>query len=201
MPPKRRGGAAPSSRTSATTTPRKPRQSKLAKENNITAEEETEIKEAFHLFSIKHQHGEFKDEKEGVIRREDVRKTLVALGLPPTDSSELSSILSAVDPTSTGFVPYPPFLSVAAAKLAAKDVEDYDAIEANIDIAFQLFTRGSGGPITLGHLRSIARELKEDDVGEELLKNMILEANGGAGIHAGVTRDEFREVMKRAGVF
>lgn len=49
--------------------------SKLAKENDITAEQETEIKEVFHLFSQSHE--EFADEREGVIPREDVRKALV----------------------------------------------------------------------------------------------------------------------------
>ena len=37
-----------------------------------------------------------------------------------------------------------------------------------------------------------------------MLKDMILEANGGIGkegINRGVRQDEFEEVMKRAGVF
>lgn len=121
-----------------------------------------------------------------------------ALGLPPTDSKELSTILSAVDPTSTGFVPYEPFLAVAAAKLHSRSDEGLDE---EVDVAFRLFTRGSDGPITLAHLRRIARELKEDEVGDELLKDMILEANGGDGVNAGVTRAQFRDVLGRAGVF
>ncbi|KAI9928102.1 hypothetical protein ASPWEDRAFT_26811 [Aspergillus wentii DTO 134E9] len=189
MPPKRRGAPASSA-------PKKARQSKLAKENDISGEEENEIKEVFHLFSTTNE--EFKNEKEGVIPREDVRKALVALGLPPTDSSELSSILSAVDPTNTGFVPYAPFVSVAAAKLRSRDD---DAMTAEVDAAYQLFTRGADGPITLGHLRRIARELKEDGVGDELLKDMIVEANGGAGVDSGVTLEQFHDVMSRAGVF
>lgn len=122
-----------------------------------------------------------------------------ALGLPPTNPTELTSILSALDPTLTGYVPYAPFLSVAAAKLRARDD---DAMAAEVDDAFQLFTRGSDGPITLSHLRRIARELKEDgNVDDDLLKDMILEANGGAGISAGVTLEQFQDVMSRAGVF
>lgn len=71
-----------------------------------------------------------------------------------------------------------------------------------MDAAFRLFNRGSGGPITLSHLRGIARELKEErNVGEDLLRDMVLEANGGAGVHAGVTKEEFFGVLKRAGVF
>ncbi|KAJ5367593.1 EF-hand superfamily Ca2+-modulated protein [Penicillium brevicompactum] len=190
MPPKRRGAA------SSAPTPKRGRASKLAKENNITAEEENEIKEVFHMFS--HQNEEFPDEKEGVLPREDVRKALVALGLPPTDSSELAEIISALDPTTSGFVPYSPFVSIAAAKLHSRGE---DAISAEVDDAYQLFTRGTNGPITLSHLRRIARDLKEDGVGDDLLKDMILEGNGGAGLSAGVTLEQFHDVMTRAGVF
>ena len=121
-----------------------------------------------------------------------------ALGLPPSDSSELYSILSALDPTRSGHVPYAPFLSVAAAKLRSRDDDD---TAAEADAAFRLFTRGSDGPITLGHLRRIARELKEDSVGEDLLRDMVLEANGGAGVNDGVSLEQFHDVMMRAGVF
>lgn len=121
-----------------------------------------------------------------------------ALGLPPTDSSELAEIISALDPTTSGFVPYSPFVSIAAAKLHSKGE---DAISAEVDDAYQLFTRGTNGPITLSHLRRIARDLKEDGVGDDLLKDMILEGNGGAGLSAGVTLEQFHDVMTRAGVF
>ncbi|KAJ5697836.1 hypothetical protein N7488_011520 [Penicillium malachiteum] len=191
MPPARRG--APSSSSAA---PKRARPSKLAKENNISAEEENEIQEVFHLFAEENE--EFPDEKKGVIPREDVRKALVALGLPPDDSTELSEILSALDPTLTGYVAYTSFVSVAAAKLRSRDE---DAMTAEVDDAYQLFTKGGNGPISLNHLRHIARELKEDSVDDELLKDMIMEANGGAGLNAGVTLEQFHDVMMRAGVF
>ncbi|KAL2826503.1 hypothetical protein BDW59DRAFT_161021 [Aspergillus cavernicola] len=192
MPPKKR----PAPSASTTPTPKKARQSKLAKENDISGEEEAEIKEVFHLFSESNE--EFPSEKEGVIPREDVRKALIALGLSPTDSKELQTILSAIDPTVTGYVPYAPFLSVAAAKLRSRSDE---ALSAEVDAAFQLFTRGMDGPITLSHLRRIARELKEDSVGDALLRDMILEANGGDGVDNGVSLEQFHEIMLRAGVF
>jgi hypothetical protein len=69
QPPKKRGAPTSSSAT------KKPRQSKLAKENDISNDEENEIKEVFHLFST--TRAEFKNEKESVIAREDVRKALV----------------------------------------------------------------------------------------------------------------------------
>jgi len=198
MPPRRRGGgAAGGAATPATPAKtKKARQSKLAKENGITAEEENEIKEAFHLFSA--VSDEFPAEKEGVVPVEDVRRALIALGLPPESPSELSSILSAVDPTSTGHVTYPTFLTAAAAKLHSRSA---DALAAEVNSAYRLFTHGRDGPITFSHLRRIARELKEDSVTDELLRDMIQEANGGAGVNAGVTLEQFLDVMQRAGVF
>lgn len=76
-----------------------------------------------------------------------------------------------------------------------------------IDEAFRLFIGGGGGDdggreevITLGALRRVARELKEE-VADSVLRDMILEANGGAGVGKGVRRGEFEGVMRRAGVF
>lgn len=53
----------------------KPRRSKLAKENDLTAEEEAEIKEAWNLFRLDEVE-EYEDEKEGVIRTADVQNVL-----------------------------------------------------------------------------------------------------------------------------
>lgn len=87
---------------------------------------------------------------------------------------------------------------MSAAKLHSRGDE---GLSEEVDVAYRLFTRGSDGPITLGHLRRIARELKEDDVGDDLLKDMILEANGGEGVQTGVSMEQFRDVLSRAGVF
>lgn len=48
-------------------------------------------------------------------------------------------------------------------------------------------------------LKRVAAVLKED-VDEKVLRDMILEANGGKGVRVGVGRAEFGEVMRRAGV-
>lgn len=55
--------------------------------------------------------------------------------------------------------------------------------------------------ITLAHLKRVATILKEESVTEELLRDMILEANGGGGVGKGVRREEFDGVMRRAGVW
>ena len=54
------------------------RQSKLAKENNITAQEEAEIKEAFSLFAEP-----MDGEKQGVIPIGDVRRAMMYVVLFP----------------------------------------------------------------------------------------------------------------------
>ena len=49
-------------------------------------------------------------------------------------------------------------------------------------------------------LKRVARMLKED-VDENVLRDMILEANGGAGVGKGVEKEEFEGVMRRANVW
>lgn len=73
---------------------------------------------------------------------------------------------------------------------AKKDVED----------AFKLFASGGEERITLAMLKRVAKLLKED-VNEEVLKDMILEANGGAGVGRGVGKEEFEGVLRRAGIW
>ena len=70
-----------------------------------------------------------------------------------------------------------------------------------VDEAFRLFTAGGGEEkITLATLKRVVNALKED-VGDDLLRDMILEANGGAGVGVGVEREDFEAVMRRAGVW
>jgi Ca2+-binding EF-hand superfamily protein len=83
--------------------------------------------------------------------------------------------------------------------------EEYQA-ESNaeeLSAAYTLFTHGGAGPITLAHLRRVAKELRED-VPDDVLKDMILEANGGVKGRGrdvgGVTLEEFESIMKRAGL-
>ncbi|KAH7113842.1 EF-hand superfamily Ca2+-modulated protein [Dendryphion nanum] len=203
MPPKRRA-AAPTKIVAK-------RPSKLAKENGLNADQEAEIREAFGLFAV--HHPEHEDSKEGVIRRDDVRRCLISLNLGP-DKSELPSILSTIDPLNTGLVPFGPFFSYAAIAIHSKeagsedeDEDDNDGYhqESNmeeIQEAYKLFTHGGSGPITLAHLRRVAKELRED-VPDEVLKDMIREANLGSkgkGSVGGVGLEEFEAVMRRAGL-
>jgi hypothetical protein len=54
----------------------KPKLSRLAKENSITNEQESEIREAFALFSVDGVEG-FEDEELGVLRTDDVKRCLM----------------------------------------------------------------------------------------------------------------------------
>ncbi|KAF2202775.1 EF-hand superfamily Ca2+-modulated protein [Delitschia confertaspora ATCC 74209] len=208
MPPKRRPPK------SSHVPPKRP--SKLAKENNLTAAQEREIREAFSLFAVQHPHHE--DSQEGVLRVSDVRRCLKALNLAPSPS-ELPSILETIDPMNSGFVPFIPFFEYAAIAIHDKVSGDEDENEddedegseyreesnaAEVRAAYSLFTHGAPGPITLAHLRRVARELRED-LDDEVLKDMILEANGGirsrsGGDVGGVRMEEFEAVMRRAGI-
>ncbi|KAK2602795.1 hypothetical protein N8I77_009301 [Diaporthe amygdali] len=201
MPPKRKSGGAAESGASG----RAARQSKLAKEHDITAQEEAEIKEAFTLFAEP-----MEGEKEGVIPIDDVRRAMIALDIPPKDKDELAEFIEVLDPEDEGFANYPSFVAICALKLHARD-QTSDAHAHEVDEAFSLFTGGGtatgedGGAsqssvITVAHLKRVAAVLKEE-VDDDLLRDMILEANGGAGVGKGVKKSEFDNVMRRAGVW
>ena len=55
--------------------PAKPRRSKLAQGHDITANDEEEIKASWSMFA-QHDIEAYEDEKEGVIRTEDVRRAM-----------------------------------------------------------------------------------------------------------------------------
>lgn len=202
MPAKRRQADTAASSSRATG----PRQSKLAKENGITAQEEADIKEAFGLFCEP-----MEGEREGVIPIGDVRRAMIALGIPPRDKDELAEFTSILDPDDEGFATYPSFVAICALKLQARD-QTSEAHLREVDEAFALFTGSTldedhsydddrHPAITLTDLKRVAAVLKQEDVSDELLRDMILEANGGAGVGRGVKKDEFDAVMRRAGVW
>ena len=106
---------------------------------------------------------------------------------------------------------YESFFGVAALVLSSRSQDDK---AKEVEEAFQLFLsagkegrsqgqRGRMGDegeerITVDMLRQVARVLKED-VDEGVLRDMVLEANGGEGVRKGVGRGDFGEVMRRCG--
>ncbi|KAF2138770.1 uncharacterized protein K452DRAFT_328559 [Aplosporella prunicola CBS 121167] len=223
MPPKRRAAtaaAAPPPPSKASTLPSQ-RRSKLARENDLSAAQETEIREAFSLFALPAPAAEASPSSrpEGVLKTGDVRRCLIALGLT-VPRSEVPAMLEALDPEQDGFVLFEHFVAYAAILIherAAAEDEEEDADDGGasaglgarrrreeVESAFGLFTQGAGGPITVQHLRRVARELREE-VADDVLRDMIVEANGevntSAGVGKGVSLEEFEGVMRRAGVF
>jgi Ca2+-binding EF-hand superfamily protein len=173
------------------------RRSKLAKEHDLTAEEELEIQETFSLFSQSHPDH---DSKEGVIPTTDVRRCLIALNAPPRDAAELAELIETVDPDNSGVIPYEHFVAIAALKIRSRDDEYADeegGVNEEVVKVYTLFTRGEDRAITMADLRRIAKELREE-VPENVLKDMMREATGG-GLGP-VEMDDFEGVMRRAGV-
>lgn len=185
QPPKRRAPAAapPPPKEKA------PRQSAIAKENNISAATESEIKEAFNLF--------VNSDKE--LPSPSLRRALAALGVPPASSSELQDLQDAADPDDSGSISYAHFVAVAALKLSSRSEESQ---QREVEDAFRLFTNmgGEDGKITIACLKRVAKALKED-VPDSVMRDMLLEANGGSGVGRGVGLKDFEGVMRRAGVF
>jgi hydroxyacylglutathione hydrolase len=133
-----------------------------------------------------------------VIATADVRKCMTAQGIAPASAKELAEYIEILDPESEGYVTYGNFVAVCALQINKRGEGGSDREE--VERAYRMFTRGMDGPINIHHLRRIAKDLKEE-VGDELLRHMILEANGGTGVNKGVGVEDFRGVMMRAGVF
>lgn len=189
MPPKRGGSA------STAKAPAKPRRSKLAKDNDISAEQEREIQEAWALYKEDEVEG-FEEEKQGVVPTKKIPVTMRALGIEPRSQKETDEFLEILDPDEDGYVTYPHFIELAALQINNKSESTRDE---EVENAFKLFTKGVDRPITIHDLRQIAKLLKED-ISEDVLKAMILEANGQGHVGSGVNMEQFRDVMTRAGV-
>ncbi|GAB7357879.1 hypothetical protein MBLNU230_g0049t1 [Neophaeotheca triangularis] len=197
MPPKRKTPAKPAPQKD-TTAPTK-RRSKLAKENNITPDQETDISEAFALFSfMPTTRDPAKSNEHGVIQTTDIRRCLIALNAPPSPS-ELEEFHDICDPETTNEVEYEHFVAVAALSLQRNASKEGDEErDAEVEKAFRLFTAGQERDITIADLRRVARSLRED-VPEAVLRDMLREATGGGTGAVGL--EDFEGVMKRAGVF
>ncbi|EAQ90609.1 hypothetical protein CHGG_02544 [Chaetomium globosum CBS 148.51] len=161
MPPRRR---APPTTSTPKPTPKSntPRPSKLAKEHNLTALEESEIHEAFSLFAEP-----LDGEPQGVMPISDVRRALIALGIPPSSPAQLADLTAALDPDEEGFATYEAFVGVCALQMQVRRFEEEEeggeGHRAELDEAYGLFTGrggdGEGGEaevITLGDLRRVA---------------------------------------------
>ncbi|EMC98266.1 hypothetical protein BAUCODRAFT_86743, partial [Baudoinia panamericana UAMH 10762] len=204
MAPKRKQPATTTTTSSksaaaTTTTAPKPRRSKLAKDNDLTAEEETEIHEAFALFCTS------ADAKKSRIATSEVPRCLIALNAPAANAAEKREIVDTLDPENTGWVGYEHFVAVAALKMhQVRDSKRREGgggggggVDEEVRKAYALFTKGEEREIDMRDLRRVAGELREE-VPEAVLRDMLREATGG-GL-GGVSMEDFEGVMRRAGV-
>lgn len=129
-----------------------------------------------------------------------------ALEIP---SATTSTARNDLDPDFTGYVTYGAFLPYASSHInlggqSASDEDDDGAHMQEVQSAYDLFTLNGPGPISIAHLRRVARQLKET-VTDEQLASMVKVANGRTseknGWQAGVTLGEFEKVMAEAGVW
>ncbi|KAK6536531.1 hypothetical protein TWF281_000759 [Arthrobotrys megalospora] len=177
MPPKKRNTAGPP--------PKKKPRVKLAQNLSLSTEEEQEVRNAFEYFTDPKELG------DDIIQAKNLKKAFSALGfnLSPGDARD---ILKTIDPDDEGFITYELFLEVAAMKIKDRDKKE------EVEKAFSLFTGGDDeGPITLQHLRKVAKVLNEN-VSDDTLKDMLREASAGGGMD--VNKRDFEDVMKRAGI-
>jgi Ca2+-binding EF-hand superfamily protein len=126
-----------------------------------------------------------------------------ALGVT-VKAKDLPEIIETLDPGDDKYIIYEHFLAYAALYLHHNDNEEEDDEERDAEVqeAYALFTHNHAGPITLSDLRRIAKILRED-VSDDVLKDMLIEANGEGkeGWRTSVSLEDFKGVMKRAGVF
>ncbi|KAF3157998.1 hypothetical protein TWF788_005094 [Orbilia oligospora] len=177
MPPKKRTPAGPP--------PKKKPRVKLAQNLSLTAEEEKEVRAAFGYFTDPEELG------NDVILSKNLKKVFSALGFS-LSTGEVRDILRSIDPDDEGFITYELFLEVAAMKIKDRDKKE------EVEKAFSLFTGGDDeGPITLQHLRKVAKVLNEN-VSDDTLREMLREASASGGMD--VNKRDFEDVMRRAGI-
>ncbi|KAF3224064.1 hypothetical protein TWF191_006181 [Orbilia oligospora] len=172
MPPKKRTPAGPP--------PKKKPRVKLAQNLSLTAEEEKEVRAAFGYFTDPEELG------NDVILSKNLKKVF------SLSTGEVRDILRSIDPDDEGFITYELFLEVAAMKIKDRDKKE------EVEKAFSLFTGGDDeGPITLQHLRKVAKVLNEN-VSDDTLREMLREASASGGMD--VNKRDFEDVMRRAGI-
>ncbi|TQS36619.1 hypothetical protein Golomagni_02925 [Golovinomyces magnicellulatus] len=193
---------------------------KLAQKYGLLAFEEQEIYDAFSLFpetttlkSNQEPSGRRRGKKSSNdtskqlqnvftdytrIRTQDLRRSLNALSIK-TSRAELKQLEARCDPEMRLSLTYESFVDVCAQKLRSRALNDVDH-QREVDEAWSLFVRDGEKKITTAGLREVVNATKVNDVSDDLLDDMILEANGGAGIERGVDKAEFESVMRKAGV-
>jgi len=157
----------------------------------LTKEQQEEIKEAFDLFDAT---------GTGIISLQDLKVALRALGFEPA-KTEIKRLINGLDkpvqpPTGaidrdkegTVTVDFQDFVSIMTTKISEKDAV------SELKKAFVLFSENKDH-ITLEDLQYIARELDENMTDDEL-REMIFEANRKSGDGV-VDQKQFLEILEK----
>jgi len=91
----------------------------------LTKEQIAEYREAFALFD---------KNDDGTIDTKELKTTMKALGINPTDK-EIQDMIKEVDQDSTGYVTFPEFISLMVRRLSPSDNEE------ELMMAFRVFDR------------------------------------------------------------
>jgi Ca2+-binding EF-hand superfamily protein len=154
-------------------------------QNELTAEQKADIAEAFKLLDV---------DGCGTIHAKDLKVALRALGYEP-HKDKVKKLVSEVDRESmSNTLMQDEFEKILKNKFFEQDNEE------EIDIAFPLFTQGKSDFITVEDLRRIAAEIGEGGLDDDVLEEMIREAD--VLDHDGrISKDEFFRVMKRGNAY
>ncbi|KAJ3361607.1 Centrin-1 [Kappamyces sp. JEL0680] len=151
------------------------------KQNELTADQKQEIREAFDLFD---------SDGSGTIEVKELKVAMRALGFEPK-KEEMKKMMQDVDKNGTGKIDFNEFLELMTAKMAEKDSKE------EILKAFRLFDDDGTNSISFKNLKRVAKELGENLTDEEL-QEMIDEADrNGDGV---IDEDEFLRIMKKTGL-
>ncbi len=148
-------------------------------EDELTEEQKADIIEAFKLLDV---------ENCSTIHAKDLKVALRALGYEPHRDKVKKYVSEADRESMSNTLMQGEFMDILKRKFFEQDEEEHE-------IAFPLFTEGRDF-ITIDDLRRIAAEIGEGALGDEILEEMIREAD--VLDHDGrISQAEFFRVLKR----
>ncbi|RVE67633.1 hypothetical protein OJAV_G00105200 [Oryzias javanicus] len=154
---------------------------KLNSKDELTEEEQQEIKEAFDLFT----------DGNGTIDVKDLKAAIRALGFEPK-KEELKKMTANIVKDNSSTLDFKEFLRIISQKMKEKDPKE------EIIKAFRLFDDDGTGKISFRNLKRVAKELGETLTDEEL-QEMIDEADqDGDGE---VSEQEFLQMMQKTSLY
>jgi Ca2+-binding EF-hand superfamily protein len=154
-------------------------------QEELTPEQRADIAEAFKLLDA---------EGCSTIHAKDLKVALRALGYEP-QRDRVKRLVSEVDRESmSNTLVLEEFERILKAKFFEEDNDEETAV------AFPLFAQSGADFITLDDLKRVAAEIGEDGLDDQVLEEMIREAD--VLDHDGrISKDEFFRVMKRGNAY